>query len=226
MLLCHCVEENASGVNVNKNKFESLCEWLHNNFEEDIWLASFEDVSIYNEQLKNAKINYLKADYQSMTFNISCGLDKNIYDYPMSITVPLPSFADSAYAIIDGVEYDLTVENSSPYEKEALILDVPVNGTEVKVIFGGNKNYKNGCIHHIYKKSNVVQATCTERGFTEMECMYCLHTYIVKYVAPRHTYGSVTLKKQETREDGVYLINYRVCEDCGYEEIISEQLME
>ena len=58
-MLCHCVEENASGVNINLSRFEEFSNWLYTKYKNDIWFASFQDVSIYNEQINHSKINYL-----------------------------------------------------------------------------------------------------------------------------------------------------------------------
>ncbi len=224
VMLCHCVEEDASGVNVSLDRFESFCKWLNDNYKDDIWFASFEDVSIYIEQHKHAKINYVAADSTSMTFNITSDLDKDIYKFPMSFTVELPSFADSAYAIIDGVEYDLELEVIDAYTKAVTIVDLPTDGTEVKIVMGGNKNCKNGCPMHFYTNSDVVEPTCTTRGYTERICEYCDHTYICKYKPAEHTYSTTNLTREEQREDGLYVITYRKCTLCGGERILKEEL--
>lgn len=226
VMLCHCVEENASSVNVSLDRFESFCKWLNDTYKDEIWFASFEDVSIYIEQHKNAKINYIAADSTSMTFNITSDLDKDIYKFPMSFTVELPSFADSAYAIINGVEYDLELEVIDAYTKAVTVLDVPTDGTEVKIVMGGNKNCKNGCPMHFYTNSDVVEPTCTTRGYTERTCTYCNHTYVCKYKPAEHNYEEVNLTREEQREDGLYLITYRKCSLCGKERILKEEIIE
>ena len=222
VMLCHCVEEDASHVNVSQERFESFCKWLYDNYKDDIWFASFEDVSIYIEQHKHAKINYIGADSTSMTFNVTCDLDKNIYKFPMSFTVELPSFADSAYAIINGVEYDLELEVVDAYRKSVTIIDVPTDGTEVKIVLGGNKNCKNGCPMHFYSNLEVVKPTCTTRGYTERICEYCKHTYLCKFKPAEHDYVEENLTREEQREDGVYIITYRKCAQCTAERILKE----
>ena len=225
--LYHGVREEGDGdrVDVDKEVFASHCKWLYDNYGKDVWFGSFEDVSIYLKQHENTKINYVSADRESMTFKLSCELDSDIYNYPMSFTVELPSYADSAYAIIDGVEQDLTIKNIDEYTKTVTVVNAPTDGTEVKIVFGGNKNYKNGCVYHFYQKGMVYQPTCTERGYTEMNCIYCNHMYKSKYKPATHTYETVNQTREEIRDDGKYLITYRVCTECDYERILKEELI-
>ena len=225
--LYHGVRDKDDGdhVDVDKDVFESHCKWLYNNYGDDVWFGSFEDVSIYLKQHENTKINYVSADKESMTFTLSCDLDKEIYNYPMSFTAILPKYADSAYAIINGVEQDLKIKNLDEYTKSVTVVNAPTDGTEVKIVFGGNKNYKNGCAYHIYQKDMVHQPTCTERGYTEMVCIYCSYMYKAQYKPAAHTYESTNLTREEQREDGKYLITYRVCTECDYERILKEELI-
>lgn len=224
--LYHGVRDEAyDSVDVDKAVFESHCKWLYDNYNGDVWFASFQDVSLYLKQHENTKINYLSADRESMTFNLTCDLDKELYNFPMSFTVILPSYADSAYAIIGDEEQDLTIKKLDEYTKSVTVVNAPTDGTEVKIVFGGNKNYKNGCVHHIYQKDMVYQPTCTERGYTEMMCIYCSHVYKAKYTPASHTYETVNLTREEQREDGRYLITYRVCTECGYERILKEEII-
>ncbi|MBO5357108.1 MAG: polysaccharide deacetylase family protein [Clostridia bacterium] len=223
--LCHCVTEEASGVDVELSVFEAHCKWLYDNYGDDVWFGSFEDVSIYLRQHENTKINYVAADKESMTFTLSCDLDKDIYNYPMSFTAILPKYADSAYAIIDGVEQDLTIKKLDEYTKSVTVVNAPTDGTEVKIVFGGNKNYKNGCAYHIYQKDITYQPTCTERGYTEMVCIYCNYMYKSQYKPAGHTYETTNLTREEQREDGKYLITYRICADCGQERMLKEEII-
>ena len=225
VMVCHCVKEGAVGVDLELSRFEEFTKWIYNKHNGKIWVASFQDVSIYSEQIKHSKINYLSADYQSLTFNITTDLDRSVYSFPMSIAIQLPKNADSAYVIIDGKEYDYPVTNSGPYTKEIVVLDVPTDGTEVKVVYGGNKNYKNGCLHHFYKKSYEQEASCTERGFTEKECIYCQHTYITEYIAPKHDFERVSQTREEQRENGRFLVTYTICKICQEEKILKEEYL-
>lgn len=190
--LFHCVkEEGASGVDVSASAFIYHCEWLYRNYRDDLWVATFEDVLIYGEQLKHTVIDYTACDRESMTVTLTPDgtLDKEIYNIPMSVQVYLPSFVDSAYAIVNGkyqpLEMDVIFETG---EKFVTVKGIDATEkTDVKIYIGGNKTMKNNCVHR-YAKAEVLEPTHDEGGYTLNECSKCSHTYYSNYTNPVHDY--------------------------------------
>ncbi len=190
--LFHCVkEEGASGVDVSASNFIYHCEWLYRNYRDDLWVASFEDVLIYGEQLKHTSIDYTACDRESMTVTLTPDgtLDKEIYNIPMSVQVYLPSFVDSAYAMVNGeyqpLEMDVIFETG---EKFVTVRNIDATEkTDIKVYIGGNKTMKNNCVHH-YTKAETLEPTHEEGGYTLYECSKCAHTYYSEYTNPVHDY--------------------------------------
>ena len=189
--LYHCVKENASGVDVEYSTFAYHCEWLYRNFRDDLWVASFEDVMIYGEQLKHTSVDYTACDRESMTVTVTPDgtLDKEIYNIPMTVRVYLPEFVDSAYAMVDGqyipLEMEMIIETAEQY--------VTIRGidatkkTDVVVYLGANKTMKNNCVHKYYK-AETVEPTHETGGYTVNKCAKCEHTYKSAFTNPVHEY--------------------------------------
>ena len=190
--LFHCVKETgASGVDVSASAFISHCEWLYRNYRDDLWVATFEEVLIYGEQLQHTTVDYTACDRESMTVTITPDgtLDKEIYNIPLSVTVYLPSFVDSAYAMIDGEYQPLELEQIfETGEKYVTVREIDATKkTDVKVYIGGNKTMKNNCVH-AYAKVDVLEPTHETGGYTLNECSKCNHTYYSAYTNPVHDY--------------------------------------
>ncbi|MBO5212187.1 MAG: polysaccharide deacetylase family protein [Clostridia bacterium] len=178
-VLMHCVLDNpVNGTDVSVEEFEKLCEFLA--FRDDIWVASFEEASIYASQVQNAKINYTACDKDSISFNITCPLDKDTYNIPMSAKIYLPKFADTVYSELNGVKTSYIIQKDS-VGKFITVLDIPVNGEDVVIYLGGNTWCDNGCEDHHYINVETVSATCTEPGYTLRECEYCHNQYKNRY---------------------------------------------
>jgi hypothetical protein len=204
------VDGERYGTDIDNVSFSNHCEYLYNNYKNNVWFGSFEDVSVYVTQYEHSQINYVACDRESMTFTITTdkSLDKNIYNIPMSATIYVPSFTDSAYYVINGVEYDLEVKKLGSRGKRYVeILDIPNDGTEVKIYLGGNNKCNNGCVVHSYYQSEVVESTCTTHGYTVYECSDCLHTYKKKYKDFEHDYTG-----DEIEIDGVTYVQCLYCD--------------
>ena len=189
--LCHCVKENADGVDVELSVFQNHCEWLYRNYRDLLWVTTFEDVLVYGEQLKHTAVDYTACDRESMTFTVTPDgtLDKDLYKIPMTIMVYLPDFVDSAYATVNGVYQPLEI-TSSPTTGERIVYVREISATEVsevKVYLGANKTMKNNCVHS-YFKADVVEPTHEAGGYTVNECSKCGHTYNSAYTNPVHDY--------------------------------------
>ena len=189
--LCHCVKENADGVDVELSVFQNHCEWLYRNYRDSLWVTTFEDVLVYGEQLRHTTIDYTACDREGMTFTVTPDgtLDYTLYKIPMTIMVYLPDFADSAYATVNG-EYQPLEITSSPTTGERIVYVRNIDATkvsEVKVYLGANKTMKNNCVHS-YSVSEVVEPTHETGGYTLNECSKCAHTYYSKYTNPVHDY--------------------------------------
>lgn len=210
--LYHCVTDNASGRDATKQFFSSHCQYLYNHYKDTVWVASFEDVSIYLKQIEAAKINYVASDRESMSISITHDLDKDIYNIPMTVKLQVPTNVTSAYAVIDGVQQPVTVSKGSGVNA-ITVKDVPVNSDEpVKIYFGGNDLYDNGCYHR-YGRIETVKAGCETHGYAVYECIFCYVTYKTNYTVPKG--HSFTVFK-EVVEPGCETEGYTLygCENC------------
>lgn len=189
--LFHCVKDNATGVDVERSTFVSHCEWLYRNYRNDLWVATFEEVLIYGEQLKHTVVDYTACDRESLTFTVTPDgtLDYEIYNIPMSMHVYLPEFVDSAYAIVNGeyqpLEMEVIFETA---EKYVTIRNIDATKqSDVVVYIGGNKTMKNNCVHR-YANGEVVEPTHETGGYSVKECTKCGHTYKFAFTNPVHDY--------------------------------------
>ena len=100
-------------------------------------------------------------------------VEKN-YGQEMTLKFHLPYYVDSAYAVVDGVEYYLNVEKEVAY----LNTVISEEGNEIKIYLGGNNKYYNNCTHN-YQVKEVVESTSNSFGYTLMECINdgCGNTY-------------------------------------------------
>ena len=167
-------------TDIPEEDFRNHCQWLYDNFNGDVWFASYDDVAKYLVQKQTAKIEYTACDSESMTFVAT--VDKN-YGQEMTLRIFVPFFIDSAYAIVDGEEQYVEVKKEAGVSNARVIYvntEISETGTEVKIMLGGNDKYMNNC-SHVYVENEVVPSTATEFGYTEMICTNCLHTYKEKY---------------------------------------------
>lgn len=193
-------------TDIDKDTFVKHCEHLYKKYNGKVWFGSFEEVSLYVYQYENSKLEYVACDKESMTFKITtdASLDREIFNIPMSAKVYVPSYATSAYYVINGVEYDTKVEKLGRSTRFVNLYDMPTDGTEVKLYFSGNKNATNGCLMHNYNECKTVESTCTSHGFVKMECIYCGNTY-------NSTYYDLHNYVEEIEFDGEL---YEKCSDC------------
>ena len=98
----------------------------------------------------------------------------------MTLKIYMPFFIDSAYAIIDGEEVYLTVEKEPNTRVVYINTELSEEGTEIKIMMGGNEKYFNNC-NHTYVQQEVIDPTATEFGYTIMICTGCAHTYVSSY---------------------------------------------
>lgn len=226
--LFHCVKETgASGVDVSASAFIYHCEWIYRNYRDDLWVATFEEVLIYGEQLKHTSVDYTACDRESMTVTVTPDgtLDKEIYNIPMSVTVYLPSFVDSAYAMVDGKYQPLELEYIfETGEKYVTVREIDATKvSQVKVYIGGNKTMKNNCVH-AYSKVDVLEPTHETGGYTLNECSKCNHTYYSAYTNPVHDYSGeevVVIEPTATK----FGLSKHYCTQCDKYEVRDNQLV-
>lgn len=177
--LFHNIRTSSHSTDLPAEEFEAHCQWLYDNYNGKVWFGSYDDVSKYVAQYQTATIEYTAVDSESMTFTAK--VDKN-YGQEMTLKIYMPFFIDSAYAIIDGEERYLTVQKESNARSVLINTEISEEGTEIKIVMGGNDKYLNNCTHN-YVEYEVVEPTATEYGYTVMYCPNegCGHTYKEKY---------------------------------------------
>ena len=232
--LLHCVIDESSGKTINstdmsKALFEYHCKWIYRNHRDDIWFANFEEVLIYAKQVETTTVQYTACDRESLTFTVTpdLTLDKELYNFPMSLRVYLPQeIADSAYAVINDVYQPLEIE----YELDTgymytIVRDIPTDKvTDVKVYIGGNKTMKNNCIHK-YAQDSVIEPTHDTFGYTINKCTKCEHTYNSAYTAPVHDYSGEVVEVIAP-EKNVKGLSKCYCTMCDKYEVIEVDYVE
>lgn len=178
-ILMHGVGD-VNNTDVTIEEFDKFCQYL--SFQKDVWVASFEKVSIYAKQLESSSFEYVAADSESITLKLTSTLDKEIYNIPMSAKVYIPSFATTAYAVVDGVAQHSYVK-SDMYGKYITVLDIPYD-EEFVVYIGGNSWCENDCENHVHELVETVESTCTECGYQLYRCATCEHQYKTRYLSP------------------------------------------
>ena len=173
-------KDGATGINCDYGTFAAHCKSLYENYSDVLWVASFEQVAIYSYQIENTFVEYVDATSDSMTIRAGCTIADDVYNIPMSIEVNVPSFVDSAYAIVDGeIQYlEVTKKTNKKY---VTVKNIDASGEEFKIMLGGNTNCKNKC-NHIYTLKERVNPTCEAIGYDINECVHCTRTYIARYV--------------------------------------------
>ncbi|MBR2943750.1 MAG: polysaccharide deacetylase family protein [Clostridia bacterium] len=163
-------------TDISEEDFRNHCKWLYDNYNGKVWFASYDDVAKYLVQKQTATIEYTDCDSESMTFVAK--VEKN-YGQEMTLRLFVPFFIDSAYAIIDGEEQYVEVVKEAGVSNARVIYintEISEEGTEVKLMLGGNDKYQNNC-DHAYSVNEVVEPTVDSFGYTEMICTSCEHTY-------------------------------------------------
>ena len=189
--LMHSVTEGNASINITPKDFRAHCQNLYDAYNGEVWFGSYDDVAKYITQSRVTTIEYTACDKESMTY-----LVKSEKDYGAVLTAKfyLPLIVDSAYAVINGQEeiYTEVEKEVSRYgTRYYVMVNMPVSedGIEIKLVLGGNFNYKNNCKHgvdeslcdYLYEEKEVVPSTKESFGYTEMVCPNCHHTYKSKY---------------------------------------------
>ena len=166
-------------TDIPEEDFRNHCKWLYDNYNGKTWFASYDDVCKYMVQKQSATIEYTDCDNESMTFVAK--VDKN-YGQEMTLKFYLPFFIDSAYAIVNGETQYLTLDKEPNTRVVYVNTEISEEGTEIKIMLGGNDKYFNNCQHE-YVESEVIEPTYDSYGYTIMACTNekCQHTYKAKY---------------------------------------------
>jgi hypothetical protein len=140
----------------------------------------------------------------------------------MTIKLQIPATIKTAYAVIDGQEYALDVVKGSGVNS-VIVKDIPVNSDEpVKIYFGGNDYFANGCDHY-YKSYQTVAPSCATHGYTIYKCAFCNVTYRGDFKAnlPHDFSGERKTETPATElENGK---DYVLCANCDAKKIIETQ---
>lgn len=168
------IEDNAhSSYNPTKRStFESYCRYLQNNFGDEVWFGSFEDVALYANQYGQVTIDYTGISRDSLTFETHCSLPEE-YRVPIGIKVQLPRFVDSAIALINGVPQELELDKSIKNMVYTVVKDVPSDGATIEILFGGNTTFRNSCVHTYAYDSVIESSALYPIGYTIYKCSKC-----------------------------------------------------
>ena len=135
-----------------------------------------------------------------MTFKVDCSLeDKETYNMPVGMSVQLPRFVTSAYAVINGTdvqELEIKKENNTC---KTVVKNVPIHDTEVKIYFAGNQNFRNGCVHS-YEFFEFEEPNEYNYVAEVFKCKKCECTYIKSYTVSKSEEG--TTDSDELIPDG------------------------
>ena len=176
--LYHSVRYSNESTDITPEMFEEHCKWLYDNYNGRVWFASYDDVAKYIAQYRAGTVEYTACDSESMTF---VARTDAYYGMDMTVKIFMPFFIDSAYAIINGEEIQY-LEVKKETNARSVTLNIPMSeeGTEIKIVMGGNEKYANNCDHN-YAVKELIASTEDNFGYTEMICTICEHTYKSKY---------------------------------------------
>lgn len=98
-------DSNASGLSVAKSKASILFDYLgEKSATEDVWNAQLDEATLYTEEVKTASV--VAKDYTQgegrMELSVTDKLDDDIYDYPLTIKVKVPSDWDYVKTVQNG----------------------------------------------------------------------------------------------------------------------------
>ena len=158
--------------------------------------------------MEHISVDYTACDRESMTFTVKADgtLDKDIYNFPVSLKVYLPNkLCDSAYAEVNGIYQPLEIEfEEDTGYKFTIVRDIPyTEASEVKVYLGGNSTMKNYCIPHKYSVVDIIEPTHDTMGYKLYECSKCYSTYKSEFTSPVHDYSgeeTVVIEATETQK--------------------------
>ena len=131
-----------------------LCEWIQN---KDIWVATAADITKYMRERESAQYEIISQSDASVRMNLTDTLGNNIYNFPLTLDIPIPNNWDSTFVYQDGnfkssyivdyngVKYART--NVIPDGGEIMILNSPItivkNNGSLPDNFRLSQNYPN-----------------------------------------------------------------------------------
>ncbi len=117
--LFHRIDEEASGLTVAKRDMSRLFAYVGEKKREGlVWVATFEEASLYTEELRAAKVDACETS-DGIKVSLRVSLDPSIYDYPLTVRLELPPHYRDRLVTDDGRE--LTAEDG------ALLIDMAPN---------------------------------------------------------------------------------------------------
>lgn len=103
--------EPYESVGTSKSTLDAHCKALYEKYNGRVWFASFQDVAIYATQLKNTVITPTEFTQNTMSFTVTCSLDKEVYNSPVTIKLYVPSKASTVTLSVNGEVQNTTVES-------------------------------------------------------------------------------------------------------------------
>ncbi len=71
-----------------------ICEWIQ---EKDIWVGTVEDITKYMRERECALYDIVSQSNDSLIFNLTDTLDNNIYNFPLTLDIPVSINWNSVY---------------------------------------------------------------------------------------------------------------------------------
>ena len=132
----HTVTEGEpyEAVGTSKETLDAHCKVLYDKYNGRVWFASFEEVSIYEKQLQNVKMNPTDMSGDSMIFTVNSTLDTDIYNIPMTFKVYVPSTAQTAYAKVNGEPQDIETVQTDENGSYIYVYNVPIDNSSIEII--------------------------------------------------------------------------------------------
>jgi peptidoglycan/xylan/chitin deacetylase (PgdA/CDA1 family) len=119
-----------------------LCQWIQN---KNIWVATVADITKYMHERECAVTNLLSQSDDSIYFNLTDTLNNSIYNFPLTVDVPVPSNWDSVFVYQNShqKESHLLNEGGSKIARTNVIPDdgeVLVTNSRVVSVQNNNNN--------------------------------------------------------------------------------------
>lgn len=96
--------------------------------EDNLWIAPFRDVTKYMRERMDAKVNSKRED-DNVVVNVEHSLDKNIYNYPLTLKTYLPDDWNDVSVKVGGQSIEAKVDQD---EKGKYVLySAPANGGDI-----------------------------------------------------------------------------------------------
>jgi len=121
----HPITSTPEGLSTSEENFRAVLE-ITKQHQDDLWIAGITDIWKYQEERASAKLAIQSREPERVTLHLSCGMDPELYDYPLTIQLTLPAGWSPDTLKVSDADGDILATRTATEDGQLVVrFDVP-----------------------------------------------------------------------------------------------------